>query len=177
MAAATSLVATWIHSLTATNCELSNVSLFAATMEAEHKSEPASRPASDLKAEPEQARRPPSAEGGDLAPNGLPYSRCPPAVNEWSKRSPLLARLPHDHVGTMHPFIVCRPRSDVGGGLGLFASFGLRAGEVVWAERSKAGPEAGATAGSTDDCEAGPDAGSEAGSETGPGQLRSRRRG
>ena len=29
----------------------------------------------------------------DLAPNGLPYSRCAPAENEWTACSDLLARL------------------------------------------------------------------------------------
>jgi len=77
----------------------------------------------------------------DLAPNGLPFSRSPTAQNEWTERSSLLAQLPADIVGTVHPCIVARPRSDVGGGMGLFASFGLRKGEAVWAERSRAGPD------------------------------------
>jgi len=81
----------------------------------------------------------------DLAPNGLPYSRLPRSSNEWTGRSLLLASLPADIVGTVHPHIVCRPRSEVGGGLGLFATYGLRKGEVVWAERARAGPDVQAT--------------------------------
>ena len=80
-----------------------------------------------------------------LAPNGLPYNRSPLSENEWTQRSVLLASLPSDIVGTVHPHIIARPRSDVGGGLGLYATFGLRKGEVVWAERARAGPEVQAT--------------------------------
>eukprot|EP00965_Chrysotila_dentata_P209149 6185125-Pleurochrysis_carterae.AAC.2 len=76
-----------------------------------------------------------------LAPNGLPYDRTPEAHNEWSDASSLLAKLPADVVGTVHPVVVARPNSDVGGGMGLFATFGIRKGEVVWAERAKAGPD------------------------------------
>ena len=77
----------------------------------------------------------------ELAPNGLPYPSATPApANEWPRRSPLLAGLPADVVGTVHPFIVARRRTDVGGGMGLYASFGLRKGEVIWAERAQAGP-------------------------------------
>jgi hypothetical protein len=75
----------------------------------------------------------------DLAPNGLPYSRCPPAENEWSKLSPLLSTLPADAVRSMHPAVVARARRDVGGGMGLFLTNGVAAGEVVWAERAAAG--------------------------------------
>lgn len=80
-----------------------------------------------------------------LAPNGLPYNRSPLSDNEWTKRSLLLASLPSDIVGTVHPHIIARPRSDVGGGLGLYATFGLSKGEVVWAERTRAGPDVQAT--------------------------------
>ena len=75
----------------------------------------------------------------DLGPNGLPYSRCPPVENEWSKKSRILAQLPGDPVRTMHPGLVARPRHDVGGGMGIFACNGLAKGEVVWAERANAG--------------------------------------
>jgi len=75
----------------------------------------------------------------DLAPNGLPYSSCPPAHNEWCKFSPLLAHLPADKVRTTHPAIVARARHDVGGGMGLFLCNGIAKGEVVWAERKAAG--------------------------------------
>ena len=120
----------------------------------------------------------------DLAPNGLPYSRCAPAENEWTACSDLLARLvrraappppphlphtqhhraapprraaqfarrrrrltppfppaaqPADATKTMHPCIVARPRPDVGGGWGLYAFGGIRAGEVLWAERREGG--------------------------------------
>jgi len=77
----------------------------------------------------------------ELGPNGLPYARCPPAHNEWCKSSPFLAQLPCDTVRSMHPAIVCRPRNDVGGGMGLFCCNGLAKGEVVWAERKAAGPD------------------------------------
>ena len=77
----------------------------------------------------------------DLGPNGLPYSRCPPADNEWTKLSRLLAQLPGDPVATMHPGVVARQRHDVGGGMGLYACNGLMAGEVVWAERAHAGSQ------------------------------------
>ena len=77
----------------------------------------------------------------DLAPNGLPYSRCPPAENEWCKSSPFLAKLPADTVRTVHPAVVARARHDVGGGMGLFCYNGLVKGEVVWAERKAAGSE------------------------------------
>ena len=39
----------------------------------------------------------------------------------------------------MHPCIVARPRPDVGGGWGLYAFGGIRAGEVLWAERREGG--------------------------------------
>ena len=76
----------------------------------------------------------------DLGPNSLPYSRCPPAENEWTKHSRMLAHLPADHVATMHPGVVARQRHDVGGGMGLFTCNGIAKGEVVWAERKNAGP-------------------------------------
>lgn len=75
----------------------------------------------------------------ELGPNGLPYARCPPALNEWCKSSPFLAQLPADTVRSMHPAIVCRPRNDVGGGMGLFCSNGIAKGDVVWAELKEAG--------------------------------------
>lgn len=81
----------------------------------------------------------------ELAPNGLPYDRSPLCENEWTERSKLLASLPSDIVGTVHPHIVARRRSDVGGGLGLYAMYGLRKGEVVWAERARGGPDMQAT--------------------------------
>ena len=77
----------------------------------------------------------------DLGPNGLPYSRCPPAENEWTEFSRMLAQLPGDTVATMHPGVVARQRHGVGGGMGLFACNGLAKGEVVWAERAQAGSE------------------------------------
>ena len=86
-----------------------------------------------------------SLNGMDVAPNGLPYSRCPPIKNEWTERSALLAQLPGDIVGTVHPGIVARPRTNVGGGMGLYTTFGLREGEVIWAERTNSGPDTTAT--------------------------------
>ena len=70
----------------------------------------------------------------DLAPNGLPYSIGTQSENEWCKISPLLAHLPADTTATMHPCTVARQRNDVGGGMGIFAYFGIPKGEVVWAE-------------------------------------------
>ena len=81
----------------------------------------------------------------DLGPNGLPYSRCPPVENEWTKSSKLLAHLPSDACATMHPSTVARARNDVGGGMGIIAYSGIAAGEVVWAERVQAGPQITAT--------------------------------
>lgn len=86
-----------------------------------------------------------SGADSQLAPNGLPYDRSPLSQNEWTSRSVLLASLPSDIVGTVHPHIVARQRDGVGGGLGLFSTFGLRRGEVVWAERARAGPNVQAT--------------------------------
>ena len=62
------------------------------------------------------------------------YASCPPAANEWAKRSRVLANLPADPVATVHPCVVARPRDGVGGGLGLYATNGIAKGEVVWAE-------------------------------------------
>eukprot|EP00966_Prymnesium_polylepis_P308879 7137404-Prymnesium_polylepis.1 len=81
----------------------------------------------------------------DLAPNGLPYSIGTQSENEWCKISPLLAHLPADTTATMHPCTVARQRNDVGGGMGIFAYFGIPKGEVVWAERKQAGPQITAT--------------------------------
>lgn len=75
----------------------------------------------------------PHAMAAEVAPNGLPYSRCPPADNEWAKRSRLLATLPADPSASMHPWIVARP-SPTGGGCGLFVTNGIVKGEIVWAE-------------------------------------------
>ena len=77
----------------------------------------------------------------ELGPNGLPYSRCPPVKNEWTKYSVALAQLPGDPVATMHPAIIARQRDEVGGGFGLFACNGLSKGEVVWAEPANAGSD------------------------------------
>ena len=41
----------------------------------------------------------------------------PPAENEWTRLSPMLAQLPEDKIATMHPCIVARPRTNVGGGM------------------------------------------------------------
>ena len=117
----------------------------------------------------------------DLAPNGLPYSRCAPAENEWTACSDLLARLvrraarrrrppatqhhraappraprnsPAAAAASRRPSLPprspptrrrrctrasSRARPDVGGGWGLYAFGGIRAGEVLWAERREGG--------------------------------------
>lgn len=90
---------------------------------------------------PRRRRRAIADSESQLAPNGLPLNRSPSSKNEWTARSPLLASLPFDIVGTVHPHIIARQRSDVGGGLGLFATYGIRRGELVWAERAQAGPQ------------------------------------
>ncbi|KAL1523733.1 hypothetical protein AB1Y20_018662 [Prymnesium parvum] len=81
----------------------------------------------------------------DLAPNGLPYSIGTKSENEWCKFSKLLANLPTDTIATMHPHLVARQRNDVGGGMGIYAYYGIPKGEVVWAERAQAGPQITAT--------------------------------
>jgi hypothetical protein len=72
-------------------------------------------------------------------PNGLPPNASSVVVkNMWRKYSPVLATLPFDPVRSTHPGIIARPRDDVGGGMGLFTTYGIRKGEVVWAERADA---------------------------------------
>ena len=79
------------------------------------------------------------SDDSETGPNGLPYALCPPAYNEWCKYSEFLAWLPADPVRSMHPAIVCLPRTGGDGGMGLYCCNGLAKGEVVWAERKEAG--------------------------------------
>jgi len=66
-------------------------------------------------------------------------TKRPPPRNEWARLSPTLTVLPEDPVKSTHPFVVAQARDGVGGGMGLFVYLGIRAGEVVWAERKGAG--------------------------------------